>query len=408
MLKLPSNNTSYWRRNESKPVYPQLEKDLEIDVAIVGAGIAGLSCAYLLKQSNLSVAVLEKDTVGHGTTGHTTGKVTSQHSLIYDDLKKHSGEKAARLYGEANQAGLEQIGKIIQEANIDCGWQREDNYVFTDDATQVKQFRREVETAAKLGLPATFTTDLPLPFTVKAAIKFSDQAKIDAQQYLLGLAAAVNGHGSHVYEQSRVIGIRDGEPGRVKTKAAKVTAKNIIVATNVPSLPLVARGAYCALEYPQTSYIVAGRPKNKISGMYISPDKHHYSILPVSDDQGPMLLIGGENHITAAKYNSKTRYQRLAAYAQEHFGVSKTDYAWKARDYMAYDDLPLVGKVYPWSKHLYTATAFHKWGLTNGTAAAMILTDLINGQATPWAATFNPQRTSPIKAIPRVIARYIG
>ena len=118
-------------------------------------------------------------------------------------------------------------------------------------------------------------------------------------------------------------------------------------------------------------------------------------------------LIGGEGHIPGTRFNSENRFQRLEAYAQKHFGLSKADYRWSARDYLAYDDIPLVGKLYPWSTHFYTATAFMKWGMTNGTVAGMILRDLICGNNNNWAAIFDSLRLSPIKAIPRVAGNYM-
>lgn len=407
MLKLPNEEKSYWREAYPDSIYPELAEDLEVDVAVIGAGITGLTSAYLLKQSGLKVAVLEKDTVGGGTTGRTTGKVTSQHNLIYYELQKHLGKEKARLYGEANQAAVEQVEAIINAEKISCGWQRDDNYVYTDDPQQVGKFKQEAAVAAGLGLPASFETAAPLPFNVLAAVKFTNQAKIHSQEYLLGLARAVNGGSSYVFENSSVIGIRDGNPGRVKTKKAKVTAKNIIVATNVPTSPLMARGAFCMLEYPKESYIVAGRPEKGLKGMYISPDDHNFSILPVETGTGQLLLVGGESHISGLRTGKKAHFKRLAKYAEERFGVKEITHIWSDRDYLSYDDVPLIGKLYPWSKNLYGATAFMKWGLSNGTVAAMILHDRILDRDNEWASTFDSNRTKPIKSIPRVAARYL-
>ncbi len=407
MLKLPKEEKSYWRETYSESIYPHLREDLSVDVAIVGAGITGLTTAYLLKQSGFKVAVLEKSTVGGGTTGRTTGKVTSQHNLIYHDLQKRLGSETARIYGEANQAAVEQVNTIIKNEKISCDWQWDDNYVYTDDPKQVEQFKNEAKTAASLGLPATFETGIPLPVNVQSAVKFANQAKINSVAYLLGLARAVNGNGSYVFENSKVTGIKDGNPGRIRTKKAKIIAKHIIVATNVPTLPLIARGGYCSLEYPTESYIVAGPLKKEVSGMYISPDKHNYSILPIEAGGERVLLIGGESHISGLRVSKDAKYQRLANYAEKHFGITAISHHWSDRDYLAYDGVPLIGKLYPWSKHLYVASAFRKWGLSNGTVAGMILSDLIAGKANKWASTFNSNRLKPIASIPRVAAKYI-
>ncbi len=406
MLKLPGTEVSYWKSFYDKPLYPQLRVDLDIDAVIVGGGITGLTTAYLLKQSGLRVAVLEKNRIGSGTTGGTTGKVTSQHGLIYAELQKRLGQKTARIYGEANQTALERISQIIDQEKIDCGWERDDNYVYTADPKQIDKLRAEAKIAAELGLPASFETTLTLPFEVLGAVKFANQAKFNAQKYVLGLAKAVHGQGSYVFENSNVASFHDGRPAFVRTKTAKITCKDIIVATKMPAAPLAARFACAAWEYPTTSYIVAGWSDSRLKGMYISPDKKHYSILPISTGDKQLLLIGGEKHIPGLGSPAK-RHQRLANYAQEHFGISSIAYRWKAMDYLAYDDVPLIGKVYPWSKHLYTATGFHKWGLSTSMVAGTILHDLITGQENPWAATFNSIRLKPITSIPHAIAKFL-
>lgn len=402
-----STEQSLWREAYQASLYPCLSGELEVDVVIVGAGITGLTAAYLLKQSGLTVAVLDKDSVGGGTTGRTTGKVTSQHSLIYNDLSKRLGKDKARLYGQINQAAIEQVAAIVKHEKLDCGWTRDDNYVYTTAKEQVKELQAEAAIAAELGLPASFETQPPLPFAAQGAVKFSNQAKIHSQQYVLGLAGVVEGAGSYVFEMSNVIGIRDGRTVRVRTKRGKVKASHAIVATNVPTMPLLARGSYCILEYPMESYIVAGRADKKITGMYISPDDTNYSILPFEHDGEQFLLVGGESHLSGLRGNKQARYDRLARYAEKHFGMKTVDFRWSDRDYLSYDGLPLVGKTYPWSKHIYVASAFRKWGLSNGTAAAKILHDRILGIENPAAKIFDPNRLSPIASIPRVAAQFI-
>jgi glycine/D-amino acid oxidase-like deaminating enzyme len=407
MPSLPPVKESYWRESASGDSYPELRDELSVDVAIVGGGITGLTAAYLLKQSGLTVAVIEKRTVGSGTTGRTTGKVSSQHSIIYSELSERLGQSAAKMYGQANQAAVGKVEQIISQAKIGCDWRHETNYVYTTDPNQVAAYQKEALVAAELGLPASFTKTTPLPFEIFGAVSFAKQGTFHAQKYVSGLAATVNGKSCHIFENSNVIGIRDGVPGSVRTKHGKVIAKHIIVATNVPTLPLMARGGYCLLEYPTESYIVAGYYNGKLPGMYISTDESQYSILPVKNDKNTLLLIGGEGHISGVRLSPQRRHEKLAAYGEKYFGIKEYAYAWSDRDYIAYDGMPLVGKAYPWSKNLYVASAFRKWGLTNGTAAAMILHDLILGIPNEWAEVFTPQRLSPIASIPRVAKHYV-
>jgi glycine/D-amino acid oxidase-like deaminating enzyme len=405
MLSLPKVQVSYWQEVAPKTNYPKLSQDLEVDVVIVGGGICGLTSAYLLKQAGLEVVVLEKSTIGSGTTSHTTGKVTSQHNLFYSDLSKRLGKDVARIYAQANQAAIGQIEQIIKKEKIECGWQSEDHYVYTTRLKQISNFREESKVAAQLGLPASIETNTPLPFQIAAAVKFSNQAYFNAQAYINGLAVAVNGDGSYVFENSRVSRIHDGQPAIVSANGFKIRAKDIIVATNVPTFPLLARGSYCLIEYPTTSYIVGAKTKEKLKGMYISPDSDNYSILPINN-KDRLVLIGGRDHIRGPRNGSK-RYGQLAAFAQEKLEANSIEYKWSAWDYIAYDNIPAVGKMYPWSNHLYVATAFKKWGLTNTKVAANILHDLITGQPNESAAIFTPHRMSPVKSIARVFIQHL-
>lgn len=365
---------------------------------VVGGGIAGLTIAYLLKQAGLRVILLEKNTVGSGTTSKTTGKVTSQHGIIYGKLERTAGEDIARIYAQANQTALREIKNLIRQEKIDCDWQKADNYVYTTDRERLEEFRHEAKIAARLGLPASFETSVELPFDTVAAVKFSGQAKFNVQKYVAGLAARINGNGSYIFEQSNVSSYRDGELPTVSAEGCTISAKDIVVATKIPSAPLVARAGYALLEHPQTSYVVAGRYSGPLRDMYISPDEEHYSILPWSDGSNNLLLIGGESH-TPGLGSAQKRYQKLSFYAEKHFGVV-VDYVWKGMDYLAYDDIPLIGKLYPWSSHIYAASGFKKWGLTTSMVAGMILHDLILGQRNHWAKVFDSTRKEPILSIP--------
>lgn len=407
MIVLPETPSSLWLQGDHT-TYPQLAETLHVDVVIIGAGIAGLTSAYLLMKSGLKIAVVEKDTIAAGVTGHTTGKVTSQHSLIYAQLASRLGSKTAGIYGTANQQALEEITHIIKREHIDCDWSVDTNYVFTTNPDRVAEFREEARVADSLGLPASFTTKTDLPFPVTGAVSFAKQGKLNSRKYLMGLAAAITSGGGKIYENSHVVVIREGEPAKIRTSGGTVFAKDVIVATNVPTFPLAARVSYALGEYPMQSYIVAGKASRPLKGMYISPDPDNYSILPITVGSDEYMLIGGESNIPGTRFNFKTRHERLAAYGEKYFDMQTIAHRWYHRDYLGYDDMPLVGPLYSGSKHLYTATGFMKWGLTNGTMAAMILCDLVNGIPNAWASTFNPHRSSLIGSIPKVIGEKLS
>ena len=397
-----TSGTSYWVESTAGAEFPALDRDIEVDVAVIGGGLAGLSCAYLLKRAGQRVAVLEKDTIGGAVTGYTTGKVTSQHGLVYAKLMEQHGEAAARLYGEANQAAIRQIRENIAHERIRCDWQNDDNFVFAQTSSQTGSLQREAEVAQSLGLPASFETKTTLPFETFGAVKFSGQGKLHARKYALGLAGAVQGGGSFVFEHTAGKAVREGAPARVKTPHGIVAARHIIIATNVP-YPVAAHTFYGAYEYPMKSYIVAAKFNGQLKGMYITPDKPVFSILPVRSGHDHLLLIGGQSHIVGLGGSAAKRYGVLEDFAKQHFGIKDIAYRWAAFDYLTYDHIPMAGHLYPWSKHVYVATGFMKWGLTNTTVAAMILRDHIMGRSNPWAATFASNRASTVKAIPGLL-----
>ena len=269
-VKLPQKEVSYWMESTSNATYPRLSKDISTDVAVIGGGLAGLNIAYLLKQAGKKVVVLEKEIIGGGVTGHTTGKLTTQHNLIYSTLQQTLGEKKAQDYADANQEAFATVKKIIAKEKIKCDLQEDDNYVFTEKNEEVEKLQQEAKVAKSLGLPATFTTATTLPFKVKGAMKFSRQAKMHARKYALGLAKAINGDGSFVFEKTTAIFVHDEEPAKVTTVMGDVTAKDIIIAMPVP-FPLVMHGFYCVYEYPLKTYIIAARVKAAMKGMYITP-----------------------------------------------------------------------------------------------------------------------------------------
>jgi glycine/D-amino acid oxidase-like deaminating enzyme len=405
MATYPARDTSYWMETTEKTAYEPLTAHLETDVAIVGGGIAGLTTAYLLKRQGKKVAVIEKGIIGDCISGYTTGKITSQHSTTYTDLIKNFGDENARLYGEANQAAIAQMERIITEEGIECDWRREDNYVFTEKPAEVTKLRQEADDAARLGMPASFELTSPLPFQIQAAVKFADQATFHIGKYLQGLAAAIHGGGSYVFENTKASFFSGGAHPSFITPGGKVTARDVVIATNVPT-PIVMHTYYGFLEYPSRSYIVAGKANTQLPGMYINTGGPGRSILPVNVAGQNYLLIGGEGHIVGLSGPRSGRYDALSDYAAEHFDL-ETDYRWTAWDYIAYDSVPLIGKAYPRSKHMYVATGFRKWGLSTATVAAIILRDEIMGVENPWAHTFRSNRLSAVTSLPKGIAQGI-
>jgi glycine/D-amino acid oxidase-like deaminating enzyme/nitrite reductase/ring-hydroxylating ferredoxin subunit len=360
------------------------------DVAIVGAGITGLTTALLLKRAGARVAVLEMGRVCQGVTGYTSAKITSLHELVYADFAERLGEDTARVYGQANEAALARIAALVEELGIDCAFERLPAVTWTAEADRVEQLRAESEVAVRLGLPARFSTDVDLPFPVAGAVIFDDQAQFHPRDYVLGLATAVHGDGSVVSEQTRVLDVEEGEPCRVSLEGGTVEADHVVLATHLPFLD---RGGLFAKAHPKRSYCISARVEGPLpQSMSINVESPTRSVRPYTRGGEQHLIIGGGSHTPGDDPDERRHWQALAQWAQSRFSIRSIDYRWSAQDYYGVDGLPYIGQLSRSSKKVWAATGFRKWGMTNGTVAAMILTDHIRGQDNPWAGVFDTNR----------------
>jgi glycine/D-amino acid oxidase-like deaminating enzyme len=369
---------SLWFDGRQTPARPPLDRDIGADVVVVGGGIVGLTTALLLEREGMDVVLLEMRHVGAGATGYTTAKLSSLHGLTYAKLASSVGRDNARAYGEANEAGIERVFDLAAELGIDCDLARKPNYTYSEDAADLDELREEVQTAGELGLPASYTEEVDLPFAVAGAVRFENQGEFHPVKYLDGLAAALRGP---VHEGTRATGIGGG---RVETATGhSVRARHVVAATHLSFLD---RGLYFARCHPERSYVVAGRVANRPAGMYLSTESPAHSIRA----HGEWLLVGGESHKTG-QADARERYGRLEAWARERFGLDP-ELRWATQDQMPVDGVPYVGRHDPLTQDLWVATGFRKWGLAMGTAAAELLTAQIAGREHRWAELFDPAR----------------
>lgn len=385
---------SYWMASTPQTGYPALDEDITVDVAIVGGGMVGITAAYLLKREGLKVAVIEADHILQGTTGHTTAKVTSQHGLIHDKIKNSMGEEKARQYADANESAIRMIAQLVKEKNIDCDFTWSSAYVYTHKDEYVEQIKDEVETASRLGINASYLDEIPLPFKVKAAVRFDDQAHFHPRKYLLALAKEIPGGGSYIFEQTRAINIEEGSTCSVLTnRNKKVTASNIIIASHYPFYDW--HGLYFTRIYPERSYALGVRINGKYpGGMYITAEDPTRSLRSQPYGHSELVIVSGEHHKTGQGENTLNHYWKLIDFACETFDVQDVPYHWSTQDCMSVDDVPYVGHLTSKTPNLYVATGFRKWGMTNSTASAMILKDLIVKGDSPWEPVYNPSRTT--------------
>ncbi len=397
---------SVWIATSEEPGFGALEAPIEVDVAVLGAGIAGLTTALLLKNAGLRVAVVEAAGVSRATTGHTTAKVSAQHGLIYDTLSSKFGNDGARAYGQANLAAVDLVEALVREHGIACDWERRAAYAYTEQDSQVSQIEREVDAARQAGLPASYTEETDLPWSVKAAVRFDNQAQFHPRRYCLALATLVDGDGSRVFEQTRALDVEDGSPCVVKTERHDVRAAFVVLATHLPFLD---QGAFFAKCHPEREYVLAAALKQPVpKGMYISVEQPTRSIRQHPFDGGELLILGGDSHKTGQDDDTEKHYTALEEFASERFAVRSIEYRWSTQDQMSVDHVPYIGKLRRTSDRLYVATGFNKWGMTSGTLAGVVITDQILGRDNPWIELFDPNRVKPLASAKEFIKENIN
>ncbi|MFI0807133.1 FAD-dependent oxidoreductase [Streptomyces echinatus] len=388
---------SYWLRTAPGPAHPALDEDLDVDVAVVGAGIAGLSTAHELVRAGLRVAVLEAGRVAAGVTGHTTAKLTAQHTLVYDRLRRTRGPDGARLYARSQSDAIEHAAALVAELGIDCEWETRDAYTYVRDRGRAEEVRAEAEAAREAGLPAVFTTETGLPFPVAGAVRVTGQAQFHPVKYLRAITADLIARGGQVYEGTRVTGLAEAEPCRVTTGAgATVTARDVVLATHYPVFD---RALLFARLSPRRELVVAGPlgDGRDPHGMYITPDENTRSVrtAPYGEDGRRLLVVTGE-HFTPGTGDPRAGFDRLAAWAEVHFPGATLDQAWATQDNESTDTVPLIGPFHPGARHTYVATGFGGWGLSGGIMAGRLLTALITGRDCAWSGLYDPRRLKSV------------
>jgi glycine/D-amino acid oxidase-like deaminating enzyme/nitrite reductase/ring-hydroxylating ferredoxin subunit len=395
MRALPGTAESYWIHSSEATSYPQLVEEAEVDVAVVGGGVAGICAAWELTRIGRSVAVLEADRVVTGVTGYTTAKLSSLHTFKYAGLRDSHGPDTARLYAQSQQDAVEHVARTAAELGIDCDLERVPAFTYVESPEQIDRAQSEAEAAGEAGLPASFVTETSLPFPVAGAVRVEDQAQFHPRRYLLALAEEMTRRGARIHERTRVMGLHEGEPCTLTTDAGvTVTARDVVVATHYPVFD---RALLFARLKPHRELVVAAViPSDRDPrGMYITPEQNVRSVRTAPYHAGQRLLIVTGETFAPGTGEVTERVGRLAAWTSERFGVSEIAYHWAAQDNDTTDGVPYVGHLHPRAKHAYVATGYGGWGMSNGVMSGRLLASLIGGTELPWAELYDPRRLHP-------------
>jgi glycine/D-amino acid oxidase-like deaminating enzyme/nitrite reductase/ring-hydroxylating ferredoxin subunit len=398
-MQASERSLSIWKATASLPEFPPLAQDLATDVCVVGGGIAGITTAYLLARAGRRVVVLDKGRLGGGETGQTTAHLSSVADDHFQELERAHGQQGSRLTFESHQAAIEWIARIVAEEAIDCDFQRVDGYLFLAPGEQRKFLEDELAAARRAGFrDAELLERAPLPdFDSGPSLRFPGLAQFHPLRYLDGLVKAIQRHGGQLFTGTLVTSAEGGAGAHVVAEAGhKVHAGAIVVATNSP---FVDRVAVHVRQAPYRTFVIGVRvPAGTVPlGLYWDTEEfyHYVRLQPDFDGRGThdLLIVGGEDHKTGQADDADQRYARLEAWTRDRFPMAdEVAFRWSGQVLEPNDFNAFIGRSPLDADNIYIATGDSGQGMTHGTIAGMLLSDLILGRPNPWEQLYAPSR----------------
>lgn len=366
-----------------------------VDDVIVGAGITGLATATMLARAGRSVLVLEARHLGQTASGLNTGKVSVLQGRKLSRMLSVQSERVVAAYLEGNRRALEWLVGFCEESGVQV--ERRSAYTFAATAEQTADVRREYDAARRLGLPVQWRESLDVPFGVHGAVELCDQAQVDPRTLLGALARDAVDSGAIIAERSRVTGCSwIGAPRVTLESGAQIRSETVVLATGIPILD---RGLYFAKVEPRRSYLLAFEGAGAPPGMMLSSGSPVLSLRDATVGSRDLLLVGGSGHVVGRTRSEAGHLEVLRAWTASHYPGSSEVSAWSAQDYSSHDGIPFVGRMPRGAGHVYVATGFDKWGLTNGPASAKRIAGAILGKPPTWADPLGRRITRPRAAL---------
>ena len=364
-------NNSIWKK-DALPHFDRLEGEIRADVLVVGGGIAGILCAYMLSRAGIDCVLVEQHRLCGGVTGGTTAKITVQHGLIYDKITRRYGTEAARIYLEAQTRAAVEYRELCR--GIRCDYEERDSYVYlTEDRDRLE---REMDAILRIGGECELVDSVPLPVETVGAIRVPYQGQMDPLAFLGEIAKDLT-----IYENTRV---RELTEWGALTDGGRIIAPKTVIATHYPFLNKT--GGYIIKLYQSRSYTIALEGAEDVGGMYIDGGGKGLSFR----NSGDYLLLGGLGHRTG---RSGGGWRELEAFAGEYYPSARVRARWAAQDCMSLDGIPYIGRYSRSTEDLYVITGFNKWGMTSAMVGAMLLADELRGIDNGWSEVFSPQRS---------------
>ena len=439
---------SYWIdsvKDEKK--FKTLEDNIKTDICIIGGGLTGITTAYNLSKYKIRTVVIDKGRIGEQTSSNSTAKITSQHGLVYKYLIDSKGRDFARKYYEANENAIRNIENIIKKENINCNFEHQPAYVYTQKIDEVQKIKDEVEAVNSFGGKAKLVEandihinklkcvesvdnsqeklkinvdniekenlDLErdvvkekmsniLPIKAIAGIEFENQAQFNPYKYITALAKICSASGVKIYENTKAIDVDTEEENEYYVitleNGCKIKAKYLVITTKYPIVNIP--GFYFVKMYQSTSYVVAMQTKQRLfEGMYINSEDPTISLRTTKFGDDYLLIVAGFDNRTGAGIDVSSAYKYLEEVARSMYPQGQIKYHWNTEDCITLDKIPYIGDFSKMWDKAYVATGFNKWGMTTSNIAADIITDKILGQKNEYEEIFKSTRLEPVKNI---------
>ena len=397
-------STSLWLDTTDPTPRPPLRKNARADVCVIGAGIGGLTTAYLLARDGRSVILVDEQPAGHGQTGVTTAHLASEIDDTYKEIQRLHGEAGAKLAYASHRTAIERIEAICHLERLDCDFRRVSGYLFLAPEHEPSLLEEEYDAARKAGVDVERLDRAPVNgFESGPCLHFPRQGQFHPLKYINSLAAAFQRLGGRLHSSTRAVRVTGGEPAKVETAdGVTITAGAVVVATNVPFNDLV---AIHTKQAPYHTYVIGARtaPGAVTHALYWdTADPYHYIRLHHTtnaqlggdnDDPVDILIVGGEDHKAAQASDVQQRYERLESWMREHFpAAGEVEFRWSGQVMETQDGLAFIGRNPMDAPNVYVITGDSGMGMTHGTIAGILLTDLIAGRPNPWADLYDPSR----------------
>ena len=387
------DTTPLWLATRPTPTYGSLDRDLDVDIAIIGAGVTGLTAAVLLSRDGQRVALLERERVGNGESGHTTSHLTEAVDARYQTVIKDFGLDGARLVAQSTRDAITQIESLCSTLRVN--FERTPGYLYTERDSDLELLAKELDAARRAGCAVEWVDDVPLPFKTKGGVRWDTQGQVHASDYLFALAKEGVSRGVEIFDRTQVKNVHEGQPCRVETDQCTVTARHVLVAANVPVNNRVLLHTKIAA---YRSYVIAGEVEpGYLRGLFWdTADPYHYT-RPQEVDGKWYLIIGGEDHRTGEEKDTEARYEAMLEYARVRFPMGPVKYRWSGQIIEPVDGLPFIGPN-SGSSHVYVATGYAGNGITYGTLSGMMFADYVSGRKNPYTELYDATRVKPLAA----------